>query len=78
MLMSILPAPHDTDPDQYLTKVQVAQLCQVDTRTVDRWRADPRSKFPRPAILPGGKARWLRTDITDWLYSRRQTLRRPS
>jgi predicted DNA-binding transcriptional regulator AlpA len=75
-MLYLVPDPHPTDPDQYLTRHQVAQLIQVDVRSVDRYRADAVLKFPHPIYLPYGQPRWRRADILAWAHSTPQSLRR--
>lgn len=73
-IMMVRPKP-SSSPDQYLSKLQVAELLQIDTRTVDRHRCDKKLKFPLPSIMPGGETRWRRGEIIAWMDSRRQKLR---
>jgi predicted DNA-binding transcriptional regulator AlpA len=75
-MLFVTPAPSPTDPDQLLTRHQIAQLLQTDPRTVDRMRADRVLNFPRPVILPGGQPRWKRGDILAWIDSQGQSLRK--
>jgi predicted site-specific integrase-resolvase len=48
------------DDDKFLTKGEVAQLCRVDVRTVDRWRMAGKIACRR---TPGGGVLFLKRDV---------------
>lgn len=52
---------------EYLSKKSVANLCDVSTRTIDRWSNDPMLDFPAPVCYPKGHPRWLIEEIKEWL-----------
>ena len=43
----------------------VAERYSVSTRTVERWAADPRLRFPKPLIIRRLKY-WLEAELTQW------------
>jgi excisionase family DNA binding protein len=49
-----------SDGDKLLTKKEVAQLCRVDVRTVDRWLTSGKLLFQR---TPGGRVLFRRDDV---------------
>lgn len=53
-----------------LTRREVADLLRVGERTLSRWLADPRGKFPKP-IRRGRVLRWRRGEVERWLEGRR-------
>jgi predicted DNA-binding transcriptional regulator AlpA len=52
-----------------LRKAQLAALCGVTTRTVNRWCADDPS-FPKPIWLGPKTQRWRLEEVERWLSSR--------
>jgi predicted DNA-binding transcriptional regulator AlpA len=52
---------------------EVATLLRVSKSTINRWLAERRKgirgNFPLPISLPGGKIRWLASDIDAYLQS---------
>jgi len=54
---------------------EVAARLRVSTSTVRRWLAESRAgrgNLPRPVSVPGGKLRWLASDIEAYLASQSQ------
>lgn len=46
--------------EKFLTKAEVAQLCRVEVRTVDRWRSAGRIRCYR---MPSGRVLFRRNDV---------------
>jgi excisionase family DNA binding protein len=56
------------DDEKLLTKGEVAQLCRVDVRTVDRWRVAGKVGCQR---TPGGRVLFRRHDVLTAIARRR-------
>ncbi len=54
------------DLAELLTRDNLAELCQVTTKTIDRWRTED-TTFPAPAIHRGRVIRWHPRDVESWL-----------
>lgn len=52
-------------PDRALTRTEAAGLLRVSPRTWDRLRARP--DFPAGRRLGPGTARWLESELLEWL-----------
>ena len=52
-----------------MTRTEVAELLRIDDRTLDRWRADPRMRFPTP-LKRSRVVRWRREQIDRWIEAK--------
>lgn len=50
-----------------LNQVQIAQVCGVSTRTVQRWRAS--GKFPKRRSFAGATRGWLTGEVLEFLQN---------
>ncbi len=64
-----MPITIPTEINELMTRAEVAELLRIDPRTLDRLRADPEARFPRPIQL-GRLVRWRRSTIERWLTAR--------
>ena len=55
--------------DKLLTPPQVAELIGLDHRTLANWRASGAERLPY--IRVGGRIRYDRADVKEWLESKR-------
>ena len=60
--------PTAPDPSEILDRTQFASLLGVNPRTVDRMVK--RNELPPPCIGVGGRPRWLRSFVLDFLERR--------
>jgi excisionase family DNA binding protein len=51
---------NDAPGEEFLTKGEVAQLCRVEIRTVDRWVAARKIRYYR---TPGGRILFRKRDV---------------
>jgi predicted DNA-binding transcriptional regulator AlpA len=59
------PSPHGA---ALLRKSEVARLCGVSTRTIDRWQED--AEFPPPILIGKQSYRWTYDAVMTWLRTR--------
>ena len=58
----------------------VAEMLKVSESTITRWCEESRkgkSRFPLPISVKGGKRRWLRSDIEQYLASQSTATQKP-
>jgi predicted DNA-binding transcriptional regulator AlpA len=65
-----MAADKQYQPDDHLTRVQLAKVLGTTTRTLDRWAAT--GEGPPRVRLPGGRVRYRWGDVQEWLRERRE------
>ncbi len=61
---------HEYQPNDMLTKVQLAAALNVSSRTIDRWIET--GEAPPYVRLPRNRLRWKWADVLVWLEARRE------
>jgi len=56
-------------PEDHLSRVELAKVLHVSTKTLDRWRRT--GEGPRFITLPGGAIRYRWADVERWLQERK-------
>jgi predicted DNA-binding transcriptional regulator AlpA len=59
------------DPDELLSRKELASALGVSTRLVDKWIHD--GTGPKATMLPSGIRRWRWRDVLLWLDQRRES-----
>jgi hypothetical protein len=54
------------DPDAHLNNQLLSVHFNRTVRTIDRWKQDPKLKFPKPDLVINGREYWRRRTIERW------------